>query len=228
MKKLTMAVAVAVALFGSVTAARAESGAFIGGGRLALSYSTLYASGTSYYGDNYTYSAGDGGFGFEGGLVGRLAVIEGQMGVHVGANFFYRSVYNTSNMWNYDYSRSRYVYGADFNSSEMAVAVPVLFEINPFVLSGLNSSIYEMIFIQLGVQADYAFGYSEELNGTAVDKEDLWERKNFGIGIVLGAVGYFNSHLSLDVRYYYAFTNYYKKFPKWYPYTGSIGLSFYL
>ncbi|GBU27897.1 hypothetical protein R84B8_01440 [Treponema sp. R8-4-B8] len=117
---------------------------------------------------------------------------------------------------------------ADFNSSEMAVAVPVLFEINPFVLSGLNSSIYEMIFIQLGVQADYAFGYSEELNGTAVDKEDLWERKNFGIGIVLGAVGYFNSHLSLDVRYYYAFTNYYKKFPKWYPYTGSIGLSFYL
>jgi hypothetical protein len=202
----------AAALFGTATLARAESGAFIGGGRLALNYSTLFANTT--YGN---YTAGYGGLGFEGGVVGRLALVEGQTGLHIGANFIYRSVYNYYHNWYYDY---------DFTSSEMTVAVPVLFEINPFVLSGLNSSIYEMIFIQIGLQADYSISYSEYHNGRSVS--NWFDRENFGIGAVLGAVGYFNSYLSLDVRYYFGFINYYNGYSNWFPYTYSIGLSFYL
>jgi hypothetical protein len=214
-----MVVAVAVAaLIGSAATARAESGAMIGGGRLALNYSTLYASYTSSYsGSTSTYTAGSGGLGVDAGLVGRLAVVEGQMGVHVGANFIYRSVYNSGLL----------------NSSDMAVGVPILFEINPFVVSGLNSSIYEMIFLQIGLQVDYTFSYSETYNG----KENTinpFERNPLGVGIVVGAVGYFNSHLSLDIRWCYGVTEYYdlSKNPfyywKWYPYTYNIGLSFYL
>ena len=223
MKKLTSVVALAVAaLIGSAATAQAETGAFIGGGRLALNYSTLYTSTTSSYsGNTYTYSAGRGGLGLDAGVLGRLAVIEGQMGVHIGANFIYRSVYNHNYIW------------ADVTTSEMAVGVPILFEINPFVVSGLNSSIYEMIFLQLGIQVDYSFNYNEYHSGKAVDKDHLgYERNPLGVGIVVGAVGYFNSHLSLDIRYYYAFTEYYKLpsnyYWKWYPYTYNIGLSFYL
>jgi hypothetical protein len=220
-KKLTMVVAVAVAaLIGSAATARAESGAMIGGGRLALNYSTLITSTTSSYtGTTRTYTAGDGGFGFEGGLVGRLAVVEGQMGVHIGANFIYRSVYN-----------NEYYYLYAFNTSEMAVGVPILFEINPFVVSGLNSSIYEMIFLQIGLQVDYTFSYSETYNDRTLEKDDTWfEREKVGAGLVIGAVGYFNSHASLDVRYYYAFTSFDKKYAKnWSPYSYNIGLSFYL
>lgn len=216
-----MALAVA-ALIGSAAMAQAETGAFIGGGRLALNYSTLYASYTSSSGNTNTYTAGSGGLGFDAGVVGRLAVVEGQMGVHVGANFIYRSVYNQNTSF-YNY----------FTTSEMAIGVPILFEINPFVVSGLNSSIYEMIFLQIGLQVDYSFGYSEYRNNNAIDKNNLvFERNPLGVGIVIGAVGYFNSHLSLDVRYCYGFTEYYKLpssyYWKWYPYTYNIGLSFYL
>jgi len=212
-KKLTMAVAVAVAmLFGSAATAQAESGAMIGGARLALNYSALYAS-TTYA----NYVAGYGGLGFEGGPIGRFAIVEGQMGLNFGANFVYRSVYN------YD----AWYYSSAFESSEMTVAVPILFEISAATFGLRSSDIYELVFIQLGVQADYAFGYSETYGGKAVDN-NYFERENFGFGLVIGAVGYFNSHVSLDVRYYYAFTNYYKDISRWSPYTASLGLSFFL
>jgi len=210
-KKLTLVGAVAAAvLMGSATLAQAESGAFIGGGRLAYNWSTIT------YGSSSTYSYG-GGSGFEAGAVGRLAVVEGQMGVHIGANFLYRSSLSFS----------------AFEASEMAVGVPILFEINPFAVSGLNNSIYEMIFIQIGLQPDYIVSYSETRNGTTyTDKDDLlYDRTLFNIGLVVGAVGYFNSHVSLDVRYFYGLMSYssedqYAK--NWFPYSVSVGLSFYL
>ena len=228
MKKLTMAVAVAVAmLFGSAATARAESGAFIGGGRLALNYSTLYNSTTSSSGYTDTYSVGSGGLGFEGGVVGRLAVIEGQMGVHVGANFIYRSVFNGTVY--YGTYGTTYYHRDNVTSSEMAVGVPILFEINPFVLGGLNSQVYEMIFIQIGLQVDYSFGYSQENNNKKATEALMLDRNPLGVGIVIGAVGYFNSHLSLDVRYNLGLVEYYSDITsKWYPYTYNIGLSFYL
>lgn len=209
MKRLTLVVAMAAAaLFGTAATARAESGQLIYGGRLAFNYSTLLYSGYTYY------PAGYGSLGLDAGLLGRLAVVEGQMGVHVGANFIYRGVYATSN----------------YNSREMAVGVPVLFEINPFSFGGLRSSIYEMIFLQIGAQADYVFNYNEyDRNGKSVNSNQyLFDREKFGVGLVLGAVGYFSSYCSLDIRYYYSFTPVDKELARWYPYTYNFGLSFYL
>jgi len=223
-KRLTLVGAVAAAvLIGSATLAQAETGALIGGGRLALNYSTLYVSTSGS--SSSTYTAGNGGIGFEGGVLGRLAVVEGQMGVHVGANFIYRSVYNGR----VTYGTYPFYHVDNVTSSEMVVAVPVLFEINPFVVSGLNSSVYEMIFIQIGLQVDYSVSYSQENNGVkATEALDLG-RNPLGVGVVIGAVGYFSSHISLDIRYCYGFTEYYKDITsKWYPYSYSVGLSFYL
>jgi hypothetical protein len=203
----------AAVVAGSATLANAESGALIYGGRLAYNYSTLAYGGST---SNYTTY---GGHGFEAGLLGRFAVVEGQMGLHAGANFIYRTPYS------YDYLLS------SFSATDMAVSVPVLFEINPFVLGGLNSSVYEMIFVQVGLQADFVVAYSEDHGSITVTDPNLqfFEREKFNIGLVVGAVGYFNSHVSFDIRYYYAFTCFDKTNAKnWYPYSISAGLSFYL
>jgi len=210
-----MAVAALTLAGGSVSTAQAESGQLITGLRLAYNYSNLVYDG-GYY-DEY-----DGGSGIEAGVLGRLAVIEGQMGVHLGVNAIYRVPYywNTNN-----------------RLFETAVSVPLLFEINPFVLSGLNSNVYEMIFIQIGVQADYVIDFAFKdafYNGTTY--EEKWDRNNVNVGIVIGAVGYFNSHCSLDIRYNYSITDFAKvkdyrgrdKDDKAYLYSGSLGLSFYL
>lgn len=209
MKRLTLIVA-AAALFGTVTMARAESGQFLAGGRLAYNWSTVT------YGSS-SYASSTGGHGFEVGALGRLAVVEGQMGVHIGANFLYRSPISY-------YS---------FDATEMAVGVPILFEINPFAVGGLNSSIYEMIFIQVGLQPDYVVSYSETYGGKTYSNKDdqLYERELFNIGLVIGAVGYFSSHVSFDVRYFYGLISYSKEdsyAKNWYPYTISAGFSFYL
>jgi hypothetical protein len=205
-----MAVAVAAMLLGSVTAARAESGQMLMGGRLAYNYSTLV------YGGNANYTRYGGGSGFEGGLLGRFALVEGQMGVHVGANFIYKTVLE--------------------NTNDMAVGVPILFEINPFVVSGLNSSIYEMIFVQIGLQPEYLVAYSEYIDGKWVTEvsDQFYDREKFNIGLVIGAVGYFNSHVSFDIRYNYGLipfarnTGAYDFVKNWYPYSITAGLSFYL
>lgn len=186
MKKLTLVVAVTAALIGSVTSARAESGTLIGGGRLALNYSNLVY-------DGY-YDANDGGIGIEAGVLGRYVVVDNLVGVHAGFNVIYREPY----YWD-----------RNNRAHETAVSVPLLFEINPFVSSGLSSSYYEMIFVQVGLQADYVFDFTMKDNifkGTS--SEENWDRNNVNIGVVLGAVGYFNSNCSLDIRAVYGVTRF--------------------
>jgi len=210
-KKLTLVVAMAlaaVALTGGVTTARAESGQFICGGRLALNYSNVYFD--DYY---YSYRYSDGGFGFDGGLIGRFAVVEGQMGLNVGANFTYRQPY----------------FGYSYRTSEMAVSVPVLFEINATTFGARSSNVYELVFLQIGLQADYVFDYTEFYRNQKIsENSQLWDREKLNFGIVLGAVGYFNSHCSIDFRYYFSFNRFDTELTRWYLYTGSFGLSFYL
>jgi hypothetical protein len=199
----------AAALFGTATLARAESGAFIGGGRLAYNYSNIYYD----YG-RYSYRYSNGGNGVEAGALGRLAIVEGQMGIHIGVNYIYREPF---------YVYSRYYYYDEW-ASEHVVSVPILFEINPFVTGGLNSRYYEMIFIQIGPQIDYGLRFTQDVSFP-------WDRKksgNIDVGLVIGAVGYFNSYCSLDLRYYYAFTGFAANDQRSFLYSGSLGLSIYL
>jgi len=207
-----MAVA-AVALTGSLTMARAESGQFIFGGRLGLNYSNLYFDDYYYYDSYHYYRYSDGGFGFDGGVIGRLAVVEGQMGLNIGANFLYRQPF----------------LGYSYRTSEMAVSVPLLFEINAATFGARNSNVYELVFLQIGVQADYVFDYAEfSRNRKMSQSSQLWDREKLNFGLVLGAVGYFNSHCSLDFRYYFSFNRFDTELTRWYLYSGSFGLSFYL
>jgi len=200
-KKLTLVVAMTVAaLFWGAAPARAESGQLLAGLRIAYNYSNIF------YDDLY-YNYNDGGHGIELGLVGRYAVVESQVGIHLGVNYIYREPF-------YFNEKNR--------AHEQTVSVPLLFEINPFVLGGLNSLYYEMIFFQFGVQADYVFEFMEKNSYSYV----AWDREKTNVGLVIGAVGYFNSHSSLDLRYNYGITRFVKD-EKSYLYSGSLGLSIY-
>jgi hypothetical protein len=201
-KRLTLVVAVAAVLLGAAGTARAESGQLIYGGRLAYNYSQVR------YNDSYSYAYNDGGHGFEAGLIGRFAVVPGQMGVSVGANYVYREpfYFNSSN-----------------NANEMAVSVPLLFEVSPSTFR--SGDVYEMIFLQIGIQTDYVFKFNEKNSYNFVP----WDRENLvNVGLVIGAVGYFNSHCSLDLRYYLTLNSFAKNDKDSYLYSGSLGLSFYL
>jgi hypothetical protein len=214
-------VVAALALLGSAVSARAESGQFIFGGRLGYNYSNISFTVNDRYGSYYAdYS--DGGHGFEGGLIGRYAIVEGQMGVNIGANYLYRTPFY------YYYWGSKQAQ----ETTEMAVSVPLLFEVSPATFGG--SSVYELMFLQIGVQVDYIFKFDETINGKSLgEKERGYDREKVNVGLVLGAVGYFNSHCSLDLRFNYSFTKFAKfdAFELWtnsFLYSGSLGLSFYL
>jgi len=214
-----MAVAALTLAGGSVSTARAESGAFITGGRLAFNYSNIAFNRTDRYGNTYAVGYSDGGYGVEAGLQGRYAVVEGQMGVNIGANFIYRTPFYYYNGWS----------GKSWNSNEMAISVPLLFEVSPSTFGANSSSVYEIIFFQIGVQADYVFNYAETYDNKSRDEDNmLWGREKVNVGLVIGAVGYFNSHCSLDLRYLLGLTSFDKDDKKSYLYSGSLGLSFYL